>query len=181
MTDTKLAFLKTRTFPVFSPPTYVNPAFILLFYLSFILLLSTFTNLPRTDTCNNPNTLRDSVTGRNRNRNHLPPSILLICPTIFSYLSVSLPDIFTIPSCSSYVLVFYFVFPCHSTHPSENPHVSLHLISSLSSCYKYPMLPDHGSLQALLQAKCVKRFELSNGLDTALYINYLYLFFTTVL
>ena len=26
--------------------------------------------------------------------------------------------------------------------------------------------------------KCAKRFELSNGLDTALYKNYLYLFFT---
>ena len=35
-----LAFLNTPTFPVFSPPTYFNPAFILRFYLSFILLLS---------------------------------------------------------------------------------------------------------------------------------------------
>ena len=40
----------------FSPPTFFNPAFILRFYLSFILLLSTalyillFTNLPRVDT-----------------------------------------------------------------------------------------------------------------------------------
>ena len=55
-TDTKLAFLNTPTFPVFSPPTFFNPAFILRFYLSFILLLSTalyillFTNLPRADT-----------------------------------------------------------------------------------------------------------------------------------
>ena len=39
-TDTMLAFLNTPTFPVFSPPTYFNPAFILRFYLSFILLLS---------------------------------------------------------------------------------------------------------------------------------------------
>ena len=31
--------LNTPTFPVFSPPTYFNPAFILRFYLSFILLL----------------------------------------------------------------------------------------------------------------------------------------------
>ena len=51
-TDTKPAFLNTPTFPVFSPPTYFNPVFILRFYLSFIfiLLLSTvllFTNLPR--------------------------------------------------------------------------------------------------------------------------------------
>ena len=37
ITDTKLAFLNTPTFPVFSPPTYFNPAFILRFYLSFIL------------------------------------------------------------------------------------------------------------------------------------------------
>ena len=57
-TDTKLAFLNTPTFPVFGPPTYFNPAFILRFYLSFIfyLALSTalyvllFTNLPRADT-----------------------------------------------------------------------------------------------------------------------------------
>ena len=53
---------------------------------------------------------------------------LLICPTVFHHLSVTLPDIFVIPSYSSYV---YFVFPCHSTHPSENPHVTLHLISLL--------------------------------------------------
>ena len=49
-TDTMLAFLNTPTFPVFSPPTNVNPAFILRFYFSFILLLSTvllFTNIPR--------------------------------------------------------------------------------------------------------------------------------------
>ena len=48
------------------------------FLLSFILLLSTvfffFTNIiyhvMRTDTCNKPHTLRDAVTGRNRNRIH---------------------------------------------------------------------------------------------------------------
>ena len=74
-----LAFLNTPTFPVFSPPTYFNPAFILRFYLSFIFYLAfiyyvlLFTNIiyhvMRTDTCNKPHTLRDAVTGRNRNRN----------------------------------------------------------------------------------------------------------------
>ena len=39
-TDTKLAFLNTPTFPVFSPPTFFNPAFILRFYLSFIFYLA---------------------------------------------------------------------------------------------------------------------------------------------
>ena len=73
-----LAFLNTPTFPVFSPPTYFNPAFILRFYLSFIFYLAfiycvlLFTNIiyhvMRTDTCNKPHTLRDAVTGRNRNR-----------------------------------------------------------------------------------------------------------------
>ena len=77
-TDTMLAFLNTPTFPVFSPPTYFNPAFILRFYLSFIFYLAfiycvlLFTNIiyhvMRTDTCNKPHTLRDAVTGRNRNR-----------------------------------------------------------------------------------------------------------------
>ena len=73
-----LAFLNTPTFPVFSPPTYFNPAFILRFYLSFIFYLAfiycvlLFTNIiiyhvMRTDTCNKPHTLRDAVTGRNRN------------------------------------------------------------------------------------------------------------------
>ena len=38
--DTMLAFLNTPTFPVFSPPTYFNPAFILRFYLSFIFYLA---------------------------------------------------------------------------------------------------------------------------------------------
>ena len=68
------------TLLVVSRPTYFNPAFILRFYLYFILLLSTalyillFTNIPanipRANTCNiNPHTLRDAVTGRNRNRN----------------------------------------------------------------------------------------------------------------
>ena len=71
-----LAFLNTPTFPVFSPPTYFNPAFILRFYLSFIFYLAfiycvlLFTNIiyhvMRTDTCNKPHTLRDAVTGRNR-------------------------------------------------------------------------------------------------------------------
>ena len=70
-----LAFLNTPTFPVFSPPTYFNPAFILRFYLSFIFYLAfiycvlLFTNIiyhvMRTDTCNKPHTLRDAVTGRN--------------------------------------------------------------------------------------------------------------------
>ena len=74
-----LAFLNTPTVPVFSPPTYFNPAFILRFYLSFIFDLAfiycvlLFTNIiyhvMRTDTCNKPHTLRDAVTGRNRNRN----------------------------------------------------------------------------------------------------------------
>ena len=69
-----LAFLNTPTFPVFSPPTYFNPAFILRFYLSFIFYLAfiycvlLFTNIiyhvMRTDTCNKPHTLRDAVTGR---------------------------------------------------------------------------------------------------------------------
>ena len=73
-----LAFLNTPTFPVFSPPTYFNPAFILRFYLSFIFYLAfiycvlLFTNIiyhvMRTDTCKKPHTLRDAVTGRNRNR-----------------------------------------------------------------------------------------------------------------
>ena len=72
-----LAFLNTPTFPVFSPPTYFNPAFILRFYLSFIFYLAfiycvlLFTNIiyhvMRTDTCNKPHTLRDAVTGRSRN------------------------------------------------------------------------------------------------------------------
>ena len=72
-----LAFLNTPTFPVFSPPTYFNPAFILRFYLSFIFYLAfiycvlLFTNIiyhvMRTDTCNKPHTLRDAITGRNRN------------------------------------------------------------------------------------------------------------------
>ena len=55
-----LAFLNTPTFPVFSPPTYFNPAFILRFYLSFIFYLAfiycvLFTNIiyRGTDTCNN--------------------------------------------------------------------------------------------------------------------------------
>ena len=71
-----LAFLNTPTFPVFSPPTYFNLAFILRFYLSFIFYLAfiycvlLFTNIiyhvMRTDTCNKPHTLRDAVTGRNR-------------------------------------------------------------------------------------------------------------------
>ena len=64
-----LAFLNTPTFPVFSPPTYFNPAFILRFYLSFIYCVLLFTNIiyhvMRTDTCNKPHTLRDAVTGRN--------------------------------------------------------------------------------------------------------------------
>ena len=69
-----LAFLNTPTFPVFSPPTNFNPAFILRFYLSFIFYLAfiycvlLFTNIiyhvMRTDTCNKPHTLRDAVTGR---------------------------------------------------------------------------------------------------------------------
>ena len=73
-----LAFLNTPTFPVFSPPTYFNPAFILRFYLSFIFYLAfiycvlLFTiiiyHVMRTDTCNKPHTLRDAVTGRNRNK-----------------------------------------------------------------------------------------------------------------
>ena len=67
-----LAFLNTPTFPVFSPPTYFNPAFILRFYLAFIYCVLLFTNtiyhVMRTDTCNKPHTLRDAVTGRNRNR-----------------------------------------------------------------------------------------------------------------
>ena len=81
-----LAFLNTPTFPVFSPPTYFNPAFILRFYLSFIFDLAfiycvlLFTNIiyhvMRTDTCNKPHTLRDAVTGRNRNRNR---NILHFC------------------------------------------------------------------------------------------------------
>ena len=72
-----LAFLNTPTFPVFSPPTYFNPAFILrfyhsfIFYLAFIYCVLLFTNIiyhvMRTDTCNKPHTLRDAVTGRNRN------------------------------------------------------------------------------------------------------------------
>ena len=67
-----LAFLNTPTFPVFSPPTYFNPAFILRFYLSFIFYLAfiycvlLFTNIiyhvMRTDTCNKPHTLRDAET-----------------------------------------------------------------------------------------------------------------------
>ena len=71
-----LAFLNTPTFPVFSPPTYFNPAFILRFYLSFIFYLAfiycvlLFTNIiyhvMRTDTCNKPHTLRDAVNGRNK-------------------------------------------------------------------------------------------------------------------
>ena len=62
---------------VFSPPTYFNPSFILRFYLSFIFYLAfiycvlLFTNIiyhvMRTYTCNKPHTLRDAVTGRNRN------------------------------------------------------------------------------------------------------------------
>ena len=69
-----LAFLNTPTFPVFSPPTYFNPSFILRFYLSFIFYLAfiycvlLFANIiyhvMRTDTCNKPHTLRDAVTGR---------------------------------------------------------------------------------------------------------------------
>ena len=35
-----IAFLNTPTFPVFSPPTYFNPAFILRFYLSFIFYIA---------------------------------------------------------------------------------------------------------------------------------------------
>ena len=72
-----LAFLNTPTFPVFSPPTYFNPAFILRFYLSLIFYLALIFYLlcfflliyhvMRTDTCNKPHTLRDAVTGRNRN------------------------------------------------------------------------------------------------------------------
>ena len=87
-----LAFLNTPTFPVFSPPTYFNPAFILRFYLSFIFYLAfiycvlLFTNIiyhvMRTDTCNKPHTLRDAVTGRNRKKifgnaySYSPPCIL---------------------------------------------------------------------------------------------------------
>ena len=60
-----LAFLNTPTFPVFSPPTY------LIFYLAFIYCVLLFTNIiyhvMHTDTCNKPHTLRDAVTGRNRN------------------------------------------------------------------------------------------------------------------
>ena len=73
-----LAFLNTPTFPVFSPPTYFNPAFILRFYLSFNVYLAfifyllcfflLIYHVIRTDTCNKPHTLRDAVTGRNRNR-----------------------------------------------------------------------------------------------------------------
>ena len=73
---TMLAFLNTPTFPVFSPPTFFTLllSFGFTFLLSVILLLSTVllcTNIPlmRTDTCNKPHTLRDAVTGRNRNRN----------------------------------------------------------------------------------------------------------------
>ena len=70
-----LAFLNTPTFPVFSPPTYFSPAFILRFYLSFIFYLLCFFlliyHVMRTDTCNKPHTLRDAVTGRNRNT-HTP-------------------------------------------------------------------------------------------------------------
>ena len=87
-----LAFLNTPTFPVFSPPTYFNPAFILRFYLSFIFYLAftycvlLFTNIiyhvMRTDTCNKPHTLRDAVTGRNRETEklymHFKPA-LLVC------------------------------------------------------------------------------------------------------
>ena len=79
-----LAFLNTPTFPVFSPPTYFNPAFILRFYLSFIFYLAfiycvlLFTNIiyhvMRTDTCNKPHTLRDAVTGRNRKQIVVPSS-----------------------------------------------------------------------------------------------------------
>ena len=87
-----LAFLNTPTFPVFSPPTYFNPAFILRFYLSFIFYLAfiycvlLFTNIiyhvMRTDTCNKPHTLRDAVTGRNRNRN-------IYVGFIYSYVGIS--------------------------------------------------------------------------------------------
>ena len=70
-----LAFLNTPTFPVFSPPTYFNPAFILRFYLSFIFYLAfifyllcfslLIYHVVRTDAGNKPHTLRDAVTGRN--------------------------------------------------------------------------------------------------------------------
>ena len=94
-----LAFLNTPTFPVFSPPTYFNPAFILRFYLSFIFYLAfiycvlLFTNIiyhvMRTDTCNKPHTLTDAVTGRNRNlylsRTFLHRSAGLPCRLFLSY------------------------------------------------------------------------------------------------
>ena len=85
-----LAFLNTPTFPVFSPPTFFNPAFILRFYLSFIFYLAfiycvlLFTNIiyhvMRTDTCNKPHTLRDAVTGRNRNRKYVTMRITFNIP-----------------------------------------------------------------------------------------------------
>ena len=94
-----LAFLNTPTFPVFSPPTYFNPAFILRFYLSFIFYLAfiycvlLFTNIiyhvMRTDTCNKPHTLRDAVTGRNRN----------ILTSFFSASDLSLGDSAETVSC----------------------------------------------------------------------------------
>ena len=66
------SFLNTPTFPVFIPPTYFNPdlSFGFTFLLScfYLLYIFLFTNLPCTGTgCNKPHTLRESVTGRNRN------------------------------------------------------------------------------------------------------------------
>ena len=91
-----LAFLNTPTFPVFSPPTYFNPAFILRFYLSFIFYLAFiycvlfFTNIiyhvMRTDTCNKPHTLRVAVTGRNRK--YRAYSIYIYTGCIYIYIWV---------------------------------------------------------------------------------------------
>ena len=97
-TDTKLAFLNTLTYHIFSPPTYFNPAFILRFYISFILLLTTalyillFTNLPRID---KPHTLRDAVTDSSRDQ------------TCF-YISCRLTQMFTLMLGLSDILALNF-------------------------------------------------------------------------
>ena len=102
-----LAFLNTPTFPVFSPPTYFNPAFILRFYLSFIFYLAfiyyvlLFTNIiyhvMRTDTCNKPHTLRDAVTGRNR------------CVSIRSFTGVLISDGWFFNADDPNVLTLHFI------------------------------------------------------------------------
>ena len=82
-----LAFLNTPAFPVFSPPTYFNPAFILRFYLSFIFYLLCFFlliyHVMRTDTCNKPHTLRDAVTGRNRHQHTNTPRKIYILTQLY--------------------------------------------------------------------------------------------------